>query len=333
MDELELYQKLAYDVLMARCKKIRTNRKVSLAADIRGLKGLIGKYPKRVDQLSINNTKELNLSKLRKAKNNYLHYRRVKKSHPEIVTEGIEKIMDDLANKVAKWEGALVKEAVEGYDDFDILKFKETILKPEYVRKIDAEFLYELAKKYRGRKKLIRKNDNNFSNWVTIFLDETLKENPLNPNGTKICNYSYIIANGNLKNESEINLENTIFEKIGQSHANKGEEVTLEAIGDALFTLSYMYNYTKNVKIYIDNMSVLTHWKRRKKSYAVTQCFNSISVNFVERKHNKKADELSRRNVVVTLSIRDFKKLANIKYPQNQIKAHKLIPRFIRKMI
>ena len=107
---------------------------------------------------------------------------------------------------------------------------------------------------------------------------------------------------------------NLIYEKVGQARTtNHCEEITAEAIGNALFTLLYEYNYTNSVKIYIDNMTVKGHWMKQKKDFAVYNCFRSVSVNYVNRRHNTKADALSRQNVVLTMSRKDFEKLDRIK--------------------
>lgn len=314
MVNIEAYQKLAYEVLMRRCQNIKANHKISVEDDVRALRGVIGKYSLRVSQLSVINTELLIEEKLHKAKANYIQYRRVKKNRPDIVSDGIDKIMDNLASMISKWEGILLYEHADGYNDFDIRKFRDYMLNESKAMLIEQKFLYEIVEQYRGERSFEKKSNAKFGKCVTVFIDETIKFNPLSTNGGVICNYSYLIALGDLKKESQINSMNLIYEKVGQARTtNHGEEITAEAIGNALFTLLYEYNYTNSVKIYIDNMTVKGHWKKQKKDFAVYNCFRSVSVNYVNRRHNTKADALSRQNVVLTMSRKDFEKLDRIK--------------------
>ncbi|SHI44395.1 hypothetical protein SAMN02745725_00352 [Pseudobutyrivibrio xylanivorans DSM 14809] len=314
MYKLEIYQKLAYEVLMCRCECIKINRKVSLEDDVRALKGAVGKYPLRMAQLGVSSTEALPEEKLHKAKANYIQYRRVKVNKPEIVTKGVDRIMDNLAHIIAKWEGLLLYEYANGFSDFHAEKFRDYMLNQSKAMLMDKQFLYTIAEKYLAERSFEKKNNARFGECVTIFIDETIKNNPLSTNGGVISNYSYLIALGDLKKESQINSVNLIYEKVGEAHTTThGEEITAEAIGNALFTLLYEYNYTNDVKIFIDNMTVRGHWKKRKKNFVVNKCFRSVSVNYVNRKHNTKADALSRQNVALTLTRKDFDKLDRIK--------------------
>ena len=114
------YQDLAYELLVRRGKQIKCKSQGSLVSDITILKGLLGKYSKRISQLSVLNINELDQNKLKKAKANYFNYCSIRNRHPEIVTENIDRIMDTLVRAVARWEGYMLSELVDDIDDFNL---------------------------------------------------------------------------------------------------------------------------------------------------------------------------------------------------------------------
>ena len=314
MNRKEDYQKIAYEVLMRRCDNMHVKTEGDIVADITSLKGIIGKYSLRVEQLSVNSVEELPKGKLQKAKANYIFFRWIKKRRPEIVSETADKIMTNLAQIIAMWEGTLLYEYIDGYLDFNIAGFRDYMLNPVHSRRIEKDFLYVIAEDYRNRRSMERKTEAALSECVIIFIDETTKINPLSRKEEFISNYSYIIAAGDLKKESQINSKNLIYEKVGQAQStNHVEAITIEAMGNALFTLLYEYNYTNDVKILVDNVSAKNHWKKRKKTFAAYKCFRSVSVSHVSRKKNTKADALSRRNVALTMTRKDFDRLQQLK--------------------
>lgn len=308
------YQKLAYEVLMRRCDNMVVKTESDMVADITALKGIIGKYKLRVEQLCVKSVDELLQGKLRKAKANYIFFRWIKKRRPEIVSEPINQLMENLVILIAKWEGQLLYEYTDGCTDFDIASFRDYMLNPVQSKRIEQDFLYVIAEEYCQYRSIHRKKDAKLGECVTIFIDETIKLNPLSLTGELIGNYSFIIANGDLKRESQIDSDNLIIEKVGQAQStNHVELITTEAIGNALFTLLYEYNYTNNVRILIDNITAKKHWKKKKKEFAVFRCFKSVSISHINRKHNTKADALSRRNVVMTLTRKEFNRLSQLK--------------------
>ena len=314
MANLKDYQELAYEVLVRRGKNLKPAKIEDIANDIIALKGLIIKHSLRMEQLSVRTVDELDINELKRSKANYLHYCAIKIRNPEIVSKEVERLMDNFAKAISKWEGEIAFDVASSYEGFDYKAFKDYSLNPKQMKMVEGNHFYAFVEAFNEKNMAIRNKANITSNHVTIFLDETNKDNPLSHTGAKISNYSYIIVNGSIGRESQINSDNIICEKIGQATPTKHvEEITCEAIGHALFTLLYEYNYTDNVIIRVDNKGAKLLWNKKKKRFVPYGCFRSVRIKYVNRKKNTKADALSRENVVMTLSRKDFNKLIRLK--------------------
>ncbi|WP_151621927.1 hypothetical protein [Pseudobutyrivibrio xylanivorans] len=307
MDE---YIKLALYALNLRGQYCKTKANTEIENEIRALIGLLRKYSLRMMQLNVHFLYELDLNSLREAKSNFFGYQDIQRRHPEIVTKEVEIMMNNLARRVSYWEGQLLYENTRTIIDYE--NFREYLQNPIQANRIAKDFLYEIAESYLCDSALQEggSKSNQRVESVTIFIDETNKKHPLHPKGGLVSNYSFIIAKGKIKKESELNYANIVCEKVGQVRStNHVEDITLEAIGNALFTLLYDYNYTQDVHIWIDNLTAKHHWNKKKKELALYKCFNSVNVSHVSRGYNTKADALSRQNVVVTFSKAEFDKL------------------------
>jgi len=308
------YQQLAYEVLVRRGNTLKPSKIENVTDDIIALKGLIVRIYYRIRQLSVLNLDEPNINELQKARANYLHYSAIRIRNPEIVSEKVELLMNNLLNVISRWEGKLAFDVANTYEDFNYKAFKDFALNPKQLKMVEGNHFYAFVEAFHEKNMAIRNKANITSNHVTIFLDETNKDNPFSHTGAKISNYSYIIVNGSIGRESQINSDNIICEKIGQATTTTHlEEITCEAIGHALFTLLYEYNYTGNVIIRVDNKGAKLLWSKKKKRFAPYKCFKSVTIKHVSRKKNTKADALSREYVVMTISRKDFNRLDGLK--------------------
>lgn len=161
---------------------------------------------------------------------------------------------------------------------------------------------------------------------VTAFIDESIHPTLWDENGKKgmIGSYSYIICNGFLKNENEINDENKITEGVDLvGEENHIERITEEAVGKVLLSLAYDYGFSGQVQIYTDNKTVTGRWKDLARNRRIAELFSRVDVSYVPRGLNTKADRLGRKRMLLDMPSVTYneivKKLARVKVLERQI--------------
>lgn len=141
--------------------------------------------------------------------------------------------------------------------------------------------------------------------YITAFVDESRKQNP----GYKIFDCgeemqnsaSVILCKGKLGSEEDITADNIIGEYVHITEATgKLEKTTLEALGIAMLKAS-LIGSGKKLLIYTDNQSVCSKWRTYKSLELLSRNFPGVSVMFIKRKKNKKADGLLRQNAILQL--------------------------------
>lgn len=138
--------------------------------------------------------------------------------------------------------------------------------------------------------------------YVSVFVDESVKTKPWEA----FCKdysenhglFSYIICRGLLTNENQIGEENILVKKVTPITSAKGPNtVTKHAIGEILFWL-LSNGYTENITIYTDNENAKDTWMNMPENKHLSQYFKSITVCYIPRELNTKADELGRKEEV-----------------------------------
>lgn len=162
--------------------------------------------------------------------------------------------------------------------------------------------------------------------FVTAFIDESIRPIQGDENG-KMCmigSYSYIICNGFLKGENEIDDENKITEGVELvGEENHIEKVTEEAVGKVLLSLAYDYGFSGQVQIYTDNKTVTGRWRELARNRRIAELFSRVDVSYVPRERNTKADKLGRKRMLLDMPATTYnkivKKLAMIKDLERKI--------------
>lgn len=162
--------------------------------------------------------------------------------------------------------------------------------------------------------------------FVTAFIDESIRPTLGDENGKMrmIGSYSYIICNGFLKSENEIDDDNKIIEGVELvGEENHIEKVTEEAVGKVLLSLAYDYGFSGQVQIYTDNKTVTGRWRELARNRRIAELFSRVDVSYVPRERNTKADKLGRKRMLLDMPATTYnkivKKLAMIKDLERKI--------------
>lgn len=162
---------------------------------------------------------------------------------------------------------------------------------------------------------------------VTAFIDESIHPVAWNEKGNKgkAGSYSYIICWGNLSGESQITDKRMIARGVDYTRENEHiERITETAVGKVLMTLAYDYEYIGRVHIFTDNLSAADHWDEVAKNSRLAKHFLSVTVSFIPREENRKADQLGRTRMLLDMPISAYneavKNKARVKALEKKLK-------------
>ena len=143
-------------------------------------------------------------------------------------------------------------------------------------------------------------------NAVTIFVDESVRDNPFFRYDKTLPMYegvySYVVCLGKLNSENEITRENLIKECA--SFADDCVEelsnttVTIEGIYKALMWTAYRYDFHGEVYLFTDNQSVIEKLKKEGSMAHLEELFEKVTLSHISRKMNKRADMVGRKEAL-----------------------------------
>ena len=143
------------------------------------------------------------------------------------------------------------------------------------------------------------------SPYVTVFVDEAIRHVNWTETGEEGLrgSYSYIACWGNLANENDIQEDMIITQGVDYLEENrKTGSITETAIGKVMLMLAYDYNFSGNLQIYTDNMGAKDNWLNSSRNMKLAKLFENVSVTYIPRDRNTKADQLGRTKVYLCLA-------------------------------
>lgn len=148
---------------------------------------------------------------------------------------------------------------------------------------------------------------------VTVFIDESVK---FDFGGGKreggFGNYSYIICQGQLEDESWIRDDVVLAKGVGFCEENKCvTKVAEEAISKVLFTLAYDLGFAGKVRIFTDNLGVVGSWAKSERNNRLKELFEGVTITYIPREHNTQADELLREGIIIRVSPEAYRRIKN----------------------
>lgn len=151
-------------------------------------------------------------------------------------------------------------------------------------------------------------------NCVTAFIDESIHPVKWNEagKGDHVGSYSYIICRGRLTSENDI--ENTVVIAQGidyMKEKNHIERLTEAAIGKVMMMLAYDYNFKGNVQIFTDNIVAMEKWNTISMNSRLANLFESVTVTFIPREKNTRADKLGRSRMFMSIPTRTYNEIVN----------------------
>ncbi len=328
VSESQSIVRTAYEKMLS-SKKIRYD--VEVESDIRNLKGILGKYRKRMVQLTGVPSKQVPKEKLHKAKQNYINYYIISKRNPEIISESIKLIMESLLRTICLIEEDLLENYIKSNASIERNEAYDALEKVENYGKIEFMTCEAVIRCY------VRNRDNESLigdiTILSVFIDETLKVDEIG--STKaICNFSYIIAEGNLKKSAQLKKTKIVEYGVAQSSTvNNMELITLEGIAYVLNKLAFKYNYYNQVKIIIDNDQALKKWNKIKGEYKLVDSFGKVDVISVNRKYNVAADLLCRKNIVISLNRKEYEHLKSLRESINDMNNRPILMSLKRQLL
>lgn len=161
----------------------------------------------------------------------------------------------------------------------------------------------------------------------TVFIDESIRENVLHRYNEDLARehgvYSYIICQGRLESEVQINASNTMGRGVGLiTEKSDVLKTSTEAIGAVLLKLVYEFGFKGDVYIFTDNAITKKKWDRNKGNKRLSKLFDNVYVKWIPRENNTKADKLGRDVDFVTgasVHIKQLKKTCR-SYDKLQVK-------------
>ena len=129
-------------------------------------------------------------------------------------------------------------------------------------------------------------------NTVTVFVDESIRTIKW-PEESKVGSFSYIICEGGLSNENEIDTAQVIAQGVDYTPENScTDRITETAVGKVMMTLAYDFNFKGNVQIYTDNLVAKKKWTTIPRNSRLSKLFESVKVTYIPREKNTRADKL-----------------------------------------
>lgn len=142
---------------------------------------------------------------------------------------------------------------------------------------------------------------------VTAFIDESCRNNPWRVyDGSlpaKQTSISYIICQGWIDNECRISERNII--EMNACLARWSDDPTsaaVEAVNVVLESLLIKYKFSDNVVIYTDNNGAVCNWRKNDVSKGLESMFKSVTVSYIPRVMNRKADQIGRERIFADIS-------------------------------
>ncbi|WP_090170234.1 hypothetical protein [Pseudobutyrivibrio sp. 49] len=315
--------------------KISKPKELPLASDIRLLKGIIGKLPKRYNQLN-RPIERLSPEKIQKAKSNYHQFNLIKKRHPELVSQEVDRLYSGLVVLIIRAEVALIMGLINRKNRLSTDDVLVVLRNEKERRKVLQQPLKDVILAYYRRNGFPWEIRDINTQVVTVFIDETIKPSPLDQFYT-VGMFSYIICEGNIKKEKR--MDTRIIESGIQPSAEivHVELITIEAMEYVLFKLLSKYHYHGKVVFKIDSQAAQKRWIDEKYAYGIVNQFKSITISRIPRTGNTRADKLCRQYSIVTIkndSINQAKnKVARINTAQIKPAKNNPIRDFIRRII
>jgi hypothetical protein len=149
---------------------------------------------------------------------------------------------------------------------------------------------------------------------ITAFIDESIHPIKWNENGSKgmAGSYSYIVARGNLESEEELTDERVIAKGVdGLNEINHIEKLSEAAIGKVMFSMLYDFGFTGHLCIFTDNRAAMEKWAMDGKNSKLAANFESVTVSFIPREKNTKADKLGRTRMIINVPTEEYSKIVN----------------------
>ncbi len=175
------------------------------------------------------------------------------------------------------------------------------------------------------------------TSYVTAFVDESIHLVKWDKNGHRgrIGSFSYIICKGLLKNEDSITDNIIIAKGVESIPENENlQRVTEAAIGKVLLALIYDMEFDGHVRIFTDNKGVVDSWKRNGLNSKLVTHFQSVSVSYIKRVNNTKADLLGRTRRLLDIPIETYNDLIHqhdrIKDLEKQLKEKEAMIQILR---
>ena len=160
--------------------------------------------------------------------------------------------------------------------------------------------------------------------YVTVFVDESIRSVRLGTGMQNVGNYSYIMARGKFESEKRIKEANLVGKGIGMSYEDKSTSmIAQEAMARVLYELFFVYRFAGDVIIYTDNYCAADGWRKNKTLVRLAQLFRSVTINKISRKKNKTADKQCRERILVEMGIKELKEMTRKALFYDE--AHKII--------
>lgn len=171
----------------------------------------------------------------------------------------------------------------------------------------------------------LKKREDKLMNFMTAFIDESIRPARWNDEGNvgKVGTFSYIICRGKLKDENAIHDSCVIDKGVDYMKEIKNiENFTEAAIGKVMMNLAYNHNFTGHLRIFTDNQSTTQKWNCIDTNLRLAGLFESVTVSYIPREHNTKADRLGRTRVYLSLPVDTYNEIVDkiSAYDRSQLK-------------
>lgn len=159
---------------------------------------------------------------------------------------------------------------------------------------------------------LKKKADEEDTNCVTAFIDESIHPIAWDEEGEKgsVGSYSYIICRGWLASEDDIKNTSVIYQGVDyMNEKDHIEHLTEAAIGKVMIMLAYDYDFKGNLQIFTDNITAMKKWTTIPTNSRLARLFESVTVSFVPREKNTRADKLGRTQMFMRVPTEIYKEI------------------------
>ncbi len=157
-----------------------------------------------------------------------------------------------------------------------------------------------------------QQDENGIDKNVTVFIDESIYQldQIFTGNNSGVSTFGYIICRGMITSEDQISEENIILTGIDYCDEEKRTTIVTEnAIGKVLITLAFGLKIANHVHIKVDNRTVLGTWMNNEISKQMLSMFESVTLEYIPREMNTKADKLTREDLFMKISRQTYRDL------------------------